>query len=120
MAAGFTDLVLLTQDSAGVRSLYSSSILQTYYTNAHAALFPQCAIVCILTHIRSYFANGTLPVPGTVCSPEDPIFPDHISSNKATRALISSLAAEGKDIYDVAQVLKKKTLFRPHMFRGAI
>ncbi|PPQ73621.1 hypothetical protein CVT24_007620 [Panaeolus cyanescens] len=98
MSAGFTDSVVLTQDSPGHCSLAAPS-------------------VCTQSHIRRYFIDGTLPEPGTVCSPDTPIFSGHYPSpGDGSQKSFSSLSAEEQDIYDAIQELSKKDslmAFRP-------
>ncbi|KAH6873686.1 TAP-like protein-domain-containing protein [Coprinopsis sp. MPI-PUGE-AT-0042] len=56
MSAGFTNSVVLTQDSAGHCSISAPSI-------------------CTQRHISRYFNDGTLPEPGTVCKTIGSNFP---------------------------------------------
>ncbi|KAF9040652.1 Alpha/Beta hydrolase protein [Panaeolus papilionaceus] len=101
-SAGFIDSVVLTQDSAGHSS-------------------PSAPSVCTQLHIRRYFIDGTLPQPGTICSPDTPIFAgQRVAQNDIMQKTFHSLSTEEQDIYAAIQELSQKDVFigRPPMFRG--
>ncbi|KIP04825.1 hypothetical protein PHLGIDRAFT_179591 [Phlebiopsis gigantea 11061_1 CR5-6] len=62
MSAGFVGSVLLQQNSTGHTSLSGFS-------------------TCTALAIHAYFANGTLPAPGTVCQPDTTIFQNPANSS---------------------------------------
>ncbi|KAJ7700765.1 alpha/beta-hydrolase [Mycena rosella] len=65
-AGAFPGSVLLTIDAPGHTSLGAPS-------------------TCALGYLREYFQNGTLPAPGTMCQPDDVLFPP--TNGTATRGL---------------------------------
>lgn len=103
MSAGFTDSVVLTQDSPGHCSISAPS-------------------TCTQTHIRKYLVDGTLPDPDTICPTDTPIFANQlvVPSESAQKAF-SSLSAEEQDIYGAIQELSKKDALKalyPPVLRG--
>ncbi|EJD44690.1 hypothetical protein AURDEDRAFT_152061 [Auricularia subglabra TFB-10046 SS5] len=56
MSKGFTDAVVLTQNSPGHCSIAAPSL-------------------CTVKTVRAYFRDGTLPAPGTVCDVDQDVFP---------------------------------------------
>ncbi|KAF7340406.1 AB hydrolase-1 domain-containing protein [Mycena venus] len=79
-AAGlFPDSVVLTQDSPGHMSLVAPSLC------THGAL-------------RTYFQNGTLPAPGTVCAVDAELFPGaaNTTATAKARTLIASSDSDNK------------------------
>ncbi|KAF7342612.1 AB hydrolase-1 domain-containing protein [Mycena sanguinolenta] len=58
---------------------FPGSALLTYDAPGHTSLTAVSS--CVATHMRQYFQNGTLPAAGTVCSPDQELFPSSSSSN---------------------------------------
>jgi len=80
MSEGFTDSVVLTQNSPGHCSIAATSL-------------------CTVKAIRAYFQNGTLPEKGTVCEVESSIFGDALD--------MSSLNAEDRELVEASQILQQ-------------
>ncbi|KAJ6566157.1 TAP-like protein-domain-containing protein [Mycena capillaripes] len=55
--------------------LFPGSVLLTLDTVAHTSV--NAPSTCVYGHLGQYFRNGTLPAQGTVCSPDDPLFPSN-------------------------------------------
>ncbi|KAJ6484076.1 TAP-like protein-domain-containing protein [Mycena sanguinolenta] len=62
-------------------SYFPGSALLTFDAPGHTSLTAVSS--CITTHMRQYFQNGTLPAAGTVCSPDQELFPSP-SSNETS------------------------------------
>ncbi|EJD44688.1 hypothetical protein AURDEDRAFT_103901 [Auricularia subglabra TFB-10046 SS5] len=82
MSKGFTDAVVLTQNSPGHCSLAAPSL-------------------CTAKYIRAYFREGTLPPPGTVCEVEGDVFPP----DEQKEDDVSVLQEEDRRVRDVAREL---------------
>ncbi|KAF8209901.1 alpha/beta-hydrolase [Mycena galopus ATCC 62051] len=61
---------------------FPGSALLTYDAPGHTSL--TAASSCLHNHMRQYFQNGTLPDAGTVCSPDEKLFPT-TSSNQIVK-----------------------------------
>ncbi|KAF7363044.1 AB hydrolase-1 domain-containing protein [Mycena venus] len=61
---------------------FPGSALLTYDAPGHTSL--TAASSCLHNHMRQYFQNGTLPEAGTVCSPDEELFPS-TSGNKTVK-----------------------------------
>ncbi|KAF9040674.1 TAP-like protein-domain-containing protein [Panaeolus papilionaceus] len=98
MSAGFTDSVVLTQDSPGHCSIGAPS-------------------TCTQNYIRKYFIDGTLPKPGTICPADTPIFGgQHVVPSGSAHKAFSSLSVEEQDIYIAIQELSKKDALKAMNF----
>ncbi|KAJ7152023.1 Alpha/Beta hydrolase protein, partial [Mycena filopes] len=52
---------------------FPKSVLLTLDAVAHTSM--GAPSVCVFGYLQQYFVNGTLPDAGTVCTPDDPLFP---------------------------------------------
>ncbi|KAF7350293.1 AB hydrolase-1 domain-containing protein [Mycena venus] len=59
--------------------------------------------ICVYGYLRQYFRNGTLPAIGTVCTPDNPLFPSSNSTDLSGRDLTSrsEMLHAGRAISDV-------------------
>ncbi|KAF9057241.1 TAP-like protein-domain-containing protein [Panaeolus papilionaceus] len=95
MSAGFTGSVVLTQDSPGHSSNGAPS-------------------TCTQSYIRRYFIDGTLPEPGTVCSPDTPIFGQkHNAGRWSAQNVLDAPSAEEQEIYTATQEISMTDALRP-------
>ncbi|KAJ6554854.1 hypothetical protein B0H19DRAFT_1263146 [Mycena capillaripes] len=62
-------------------ALFPGSVLLTLDTVAHTSV--NAPSTCVYGYLGQYFRNGTLPPGGTVCSPDDPLFPSNNAGNSA-------------------------------------
>ena len=73
MSRGFNNSIVLTQDSSGVNN---NNISWSFFFLFILLIFDlqHCSIsapsLCTIKYVRQYFADGTLPKPGTVCAPD--------------------------------------------------
>ncbi|KAJ7151960.1 TAP-like protein-domain-containing protein [Mycena filopes] len=56
---------------------FPGSVLLTLDAVAHTSVLAPST--CVLGYLRKYFVNGTLPEVGTVCTPDDPLFPSNFT-----------------------------------------
>ncbi|KAJ7199294.1 TAP-like protein-domain-containing protein [Mycena haematopus] len=93
MSQGFAGSVVLTQDSPGHCSIAAVSI-------------------CTLKHIRQYFLEGMLPVPGTVCPVDVLLFPspDFDADDEVQANFV--LDAADRNLFEAARELAKMPLMR--------
>ncbi|KAJ6508288.1 TAP-like protein-domain-containing protein [Mycena sanguinolenta] len=94
MSRGFAGSVVLTQDSPGHCSLSGVSL-------------------CTQKYIQQYFADGTLPEPGTVCAVDAPIFPtSHFAADADVHAQSTfSVSAADQELLKAIQELAKTSNF---------
>ena len=93
ISKGFTDSVVLTQDSAGVSLLTALVCASQPTSEQHCS--SAAASLCTAKAIREYFRDGKLPAAGTVCKHESTIFPSK------SRVVEARLSGEDKEIMDV-------------------
>lgn len=108
---------LLIQDSPGVRL-----ILCPTQPSAYLFLPPQhCTIalpsLCTINVTRSFFADGTLPPPGTVCPIDHPPFSEELNLDDAADFMAAGATAEEAG-WLVAQVKLGRAL--PSMRQGGL
>jgi hypothetical protein len=63
--------------------------------------------VCTQQHIRSYFIDGTLPAPGTVCHPVSYPFPVTAGLVDKQDFSTSMMTVEEQEIYDAVSQLSR-------------
>jgi TAP-like protein len=84
MSRGFSNSVVLTQNSSGVKLIFLALFfclnLLIFYSNTN---FQHCSIsapsLCTAKYVRQYFTDGTLPEPGTICEADLGPFDSDIS-----------------------------------------
>ncbi|TFK65952.1 hypothetical protein BDN72DRAFT_844931 [Pluteus cervinus] len=85
MSKGFTNSVVLTQDTAGHCSLSTPSL-------------------CTAQHIKSYFVNGSLPAAGTICEASRSPWP---TLDRGLLSLQSTLSVEDRQLLDASAALSR-------------
>ncbi|TFK35059.1 TAP-like protein-domain-containing protein [Crucibulum laeve] len=88
MSRGFTNSVVLTQDSPGHCSLAAPSL-------------------CTQQHVRDYFLNGVLPKPGTICSVSTTPFPRKTLDGEEQFPLGQAMTEEERSMFHAIHALSK-------------